>query len=166
MDTSQLVLIAALAENRIIGKNGKIPWHLPEDLSRFKKLTIGHSVIMGRKTYESIPLKFRPLPERNNIVITSNNGFDGHSVIRAGSVDEALQRAKFYGKKIFIIGGEQIYRQTIDLADRLELTEVRGEFDGDSYFPEYKNGVWREVNRIPRGSYDFVSYKRRSERPK
>lgn len=124
-------IIAALDEKRGIGKNGKLPWYLPEDLKRFKEITTGHTVIMGRKTFESIG---KPLPKRINIVITNNPNFQAEDIVVCNSLDEALEKAK---GNTFIIGGGEIFKQTILRADKLFLTLVKGDFECDTFFPDY-----------------------------
>ncbi|MDB5264918.1 MAG: diacylglycerol kinase [Parcubacteria group bacterium] len=136
---SRISLIAALGENRVIGKEGTLPWHLPEDLKRFKQLTIGHPVIMGRKTWESIPEKFRPLPGRTNFVITRDPDYEAPGVLLSFTLEEAIAAAAFMpgSEEIFIIGGGQIYAAALPFADRLYLTVIKGAVDGDVFFPEY-----------------------------
>ncbi|MFA6541953.1 MAG: dihydrofolate reductase [Bacteroidota bacterium] len=125
----KLIIIAAINKKRVIGANGKIPWHIPEDVKRFKELTMGHAVLMGRKTYDSIG---KPLPGRRNVVITSRNLPE---VEHYPSVDRALA-AVATEEQVFVIGGGELYRQTIDKADELDLTIVENEATGDIYFPE------------------------------
>lgn len=135
MKNPELCIIAAISENRVIGRDNQLPWTIPDDLKRFRQLTTGHPVVMGRRTFESIG---RPLPKRTNIVVSRNPWFQIEGIVRCGSLGEALSRAGEGERgKIFIIGGGQIYGQAIDLADRLYLTVVRGDFPGDAYFPEY-----------------------------
>lgn len=161
MKKTNLVIIAAIAENGVLGCQGKIPWYFPEDLRRFRKLTLKNTVIMGRKTYDSLPLKFKPLPERNNIVITRNEHYNAEGAITASSIEEALEMAKSLGKENYIIGGEQIYRSTVNLADKLEVTEVKGNFIGDAFFPEIDSKIWNEIHRKKRDQYSFVTYVRK-----
>lgn len=125
-------IIAAISENRVIGNNNKLLWHIPEDFARFKKITSGHPVIMGRKTYESIG---KPLSDRTNIIITRDENYKTEGCLVVHSLEEAIRLAK--GKKIFIIGGGQIYKQAISLADKLYLTVIKKNFTGDAYFPDY-----------------------------
>ncbi len=155
-------IIAAYAANRVIGRGNRIPWKLPEDLRRFKRLTMGHHLILGRKTYESIG---RPLPGRRIIVLTRRPEFRAHGVAVAGSVEKALHMAKQAGdEEAFIGGGEEIYRQTMGIAGRLYLTLLEEEFEGDTFFPEFDWGEWRvvfeEKHRTPFG-YRFVNLERR-----
>lgn len=127
-----LSIIAAIGDNRELGKNNTLLWHIPQDMKRFKALTTGHTVIMGRKTYESIGI---PLPNRTNIIITNDKKFTAPGCIIAHSLDEAIQKSK--DTETFIIGGASIYSQAIDRADKLYLTKVKGTFDADTYFPDY-----------------------------
>lgn len=129
-------LIAAIARNGAIGKDGKLLWSLPDDLNRFRDLTRGNPVIMGRKTYESLPENRRPLPKRPNIVVTrQEREFVGCDTVH--SVPEALEAAKKYeSEEIFIIGGEQIYKEGMQYAHRMYLTFVDADFEGDAFFPE------------------------------
>lgn len=133
---SEIAIIAAISTNMVIGRDNKIPWHISEDLIRFKALTIGHPIIMGRKTFESIG---KPLPKRANIVITRDKDYSAPGINVAHSIDEAIEtaRAKEGSEEIFIIGGGQIYNQSMNLADRLYLTVVDEEIEGDVFFPDY-----------------------------
>ena len=135
-------LIAAMARNRVIGKDGKLPWRIPEDLKRFKKLTTGHCVVMGRKTFDSIG---KPLPNRTNIVITRDKSWRADGVVVAHSLDEALGLAS--GDEVFVIGGGEIYAAALPKASKLYLTLVEGQWEGDAFFPEYDAGRFREVAR-------------------
>jgi dihydrofolate reductase len=154
-----VTLIAAVAENGSIGKAGALPWHLPEDLKRFKALTTGHVILMGRKTWESIPEKFRPLPNRTNVVVTRRSNLALPDVVeRFGSIDEAF--AAHASEDIFVIGGAEIYTQTIDRADRLEITRVKQTFDGDAFFPAIDPRMWTESSRQDFDGYAFVTYNR------
>lgn len=133
-------LIAAMDPGCVIGIENRLPWRLPADLRRFKELTMGHTLIMGRKTFESIG---RPLPGRITIVVTRQKDYAPAGVVVAHSVDEALARAE--GREVFIAGGEEIFRQTLDRADRLYLTRLQREFPGDAFFPEFDESAWRLV---------------------
>ena len=142
----QVSIIAAIGKNRELGRDNKLLWHIPEDFKRFKDLTSGHVVIMGRKTYESLPEKFRPLPDRVNIVVSrhpepvsgSRNQFGMTELIYCSSIEEAIDIAKVKVNEIFIIGGASIYQQGIKYADKLYLTLVDKEYpDADAFFPEY-----------------------------
>ncbi len=128
-------IIAAIAENRAIGKDNKLLWHISEDLKRFKKLTTGHAIIMGQKTFESLE---KSLPNRTNIIISNSFNFNPQDVIVTRSIEEALKKAKEAEKEeIFICGGGSIYRKFMPLADKLYLTIVEGNFEADTFFPDY-----------------------------
>ena len=144
-------IIAAVAENGIIGGNNKLPWHLPLDMRFFMKTTEGHCIITGRRNYESIPEKFRPLRNRTNIVVTRQQSYaqETDELKIVGSLEEGIEVArKLNEKELFIIGGGQIYKQSMSLADRLYITEIKHQFDGDTYFPSYDPAKWEEVSRI------------------
>lgn len=170
--TSNLAIIAAMAGNRIIGSRGTMPWHLPEDLKRFKMLTTGHPVIMGRKTHESILQSLgRPLPNRRSIVITRSAGYAAAGCEVVASLESGIERAG--GQPAFVIGGAEIYALALPLAGSLYLTEISGEFEGDVWFPDYDPADWTEVARenhfsLSQLSYSFVDYRRnlkRSDKP-
>jgi dihydrofolate reductase len=159
----RICIIAALAANRVIGRNNALPWHLPPDLKRFKALTMGHPVVMGRKTYESIG---RPLPGRRNLVITRNRSFGAPGCEVVHSLDAAIAACRG-AQEIFVIGGAQLYRESLPRAQRLEFTEIRAEIEGDATFPEFCMSEWHETGReihhdeagIP-FRYDFARYER------
>ena len=132
-----------------IGKDNTLLWHLRDDLMRFKKLTIGHPCIMGRKTWESIPEKFRPLPGRTNVILTRDKSYSAKGALVTDSIEDAIDKAKnaHGGDEIFIIGGAQIYKEAMPLADRLYVTEVDTDIDGDAFFPEYANLFTKEISR-------------------
>jgi len=134
-------IIAALAENRVIGVNNTLPWRLPNDLKHFRRLTTGHAIIMGRKNYESIG---KPLPERTNIVVTRNRDYRVDGCLIAHSLDEALRLAGD-DPEIFVIGGAEIYREALPRADRLYLTQVHADVRGDTFFPEIDRNGWKET---------------------
>ncbi len=138
-------LIWAQARNRVIGKNGVMPWHLPEDLAHFKRVTLNHPVIMGRKTWDSIPPKFRPLPGRTNIVVTRQADWHEKGAQCSSSLREALQLCE-NSAQVWVIGGAQIYAQALPLADELVVTEIDADFDGDAHAPAI-GPDWREVAR-------------------
>ncbi len=153
----KLILIAALSRNRAIGKDGKIPWRIPEDLRRFKELTVGNIVLMGRKTYESLG---NPLPGRRNVVLTSRliPGIETHA-----SLETALQALR-REEKVFVIGGGTVFAQTLNSADELLLTIVDQEIPGDTFFPRFDDLVEREfrlVNREEHVGYTFTDYERK-----
>jgi dihydrofolate reductase len=136
-------LIAAMAENRVIGANNALPWHLPDDLRHFKQLTRGHAVIMGRRNYQSIG---RPLPERRNIVVTNQRDFTAPGCQVVHSIEEAF-RAAADDHELFVIGGAEIYRQCLPMAQRLYLTLVHASIPGDTFFPEFDAREWAETAR-------------------
>lgn len=160
----EIVLVVAKSENNVIGVDGDLPWKISADLKHFKAVTMGHPIIMGRKTWDSIG---RPLPGRRNIVITRRDDLviDGVDVVK--SIDEALQTCRAENaEKAMIVGGGQIYADIIDRADVIELTEIHAEIDGDTYFPEISADEWSETAResFPRDgdtpAYSFVTLKR------
>ncbi len=162
-NTPRVSVIAALAKNRVIGIDNRLPWRLPEDLAHFKALTLGHPVLMGRKTFESLG---RPLPGRTNVVITRNPDYRPEGCMLAASIAEAIVRCAD-SDELFFIGGAELYAQAIDLADRLYLTEVDAEVAGDAWFPEYDRGAFREISRVSCVGarddplhFDFVVYER------
>lgn len=138
-------LIWAQARGGVIGKDGVMPWHLPEDLAHFKRTTLSHPVIMGRKTWDSIPPRFRPLPGRANIVITRQPDWQTAGAQRASSLHEALGQCE-HAPQAWIIGGAQIYAQALPLADELVVTEIDADFEGDAFAPAI-GPEWREVAR-------------------
>lgn len=155
-------MIAAMDRKRVIGRDNAMPWHLPEDLKHFKRLTLGHPIVMGRKTFESIG---RPLPGRENIVITRNASLALAGVRVVTSLDEALGLTR--GKTAFVIGGAEIYRLALPFADCLHLTEIDIDVGGDTFFPEFDPAEWEQTAReeSPAGAapfYAFVTYLRRN----
>lgn len=157
----RIYLVAAVASNGIIGANGKLPWHLPEDLKHFKKLTLGHPVIMGRKTWESLG---KALPGRENIVVTSQAGYQAEGAAVAASLEAAL--ALCAGEPVaFVIGGYRLFADSLPIASGIVLTEIHREFEGDTTFPEFDRSRWRETQReahTAKGGlrFDFVLYER------
>ena len=139
-----IALVVAVAENGVIGRNNQLIWHLPKDLKHFKSLTLGHPIIMGRRTFEAIG---RPLPERTSIVVTRQPEWQAEGTESANSVPEALELAKTYDENIYVIGGAEIYRQSLSAVDTIYLTEVHHAFEGDVTFPELNNTEWREETR-------------------
>lgn len=147
MTLPRLSILVAMARNRVIGQHNKLPWHLPADLKHFKLLTIGHVIIMGRKTYESIG---RPLPGRTNIIITQQKNFAVPGATVVNSIEDALlacEQVNAANSECFIIGGEKLYRQTIAMCQRMYVTEIQRDFEGDTVFPEYDPGEWEETQR-------------------
>lgn len=141
-----LSLIAAVARNGVIGKDNQLLWHLPGDMRHFRETTRGKPVIMGRKTWESLPEKFRPLPGRLNVVVSRDPAYAAPGATLAGSLDEAIDVAQ-NAEEAFVIGGAQLYRQALPFADRLYLTEIAADFAGDTWFPEVLPEDWREISR-------------------
>ena len=158
-----ITLIAAVARNGVIGSNNALPWHLPEDMKHFRQLTTGNVVIMGRKTWESLPERFRPLPDRLNVVVTRNAAYAAPGATIVHTLDEAIKVGA--GRTAFIIGGAELYAHALQKAERLELTEIAAEFPGDAYFPDIDRTQWHEVCRQAGQSaaglgYAFVTYER------
>jgi dihydrofolate reductase len=139
-----IALVVAMAENRVIGKDNQLIWHLPADLKHFKNLTTGHPIIMGRKTFEAIG---KPLPNRTNIIITHQQDFKAEGCMVAHSLSEGLMMAQQMDSEIFVIGGAEIYRQAMFLSDTIHLTEVHHTFEGDTFFPEIDTILWEETSR-------------------
>lgn len=137
-----IILIAAAAENNALGKDNALLWHLPDDFKHFKALTTGHYIIMGRKTFESFP---KPLPDRTHIIITRQKNYAYQDCLVAESLEQALQMAP-KGQDVYIIGGGEIYGQSIALADRIELTRVHEDFEADAFFPEIDEKDWYLAN--------------------
>jgi dihydrofolate reductase len=161
-------LIAAIARNGVIGANNRLPWRLPDDLRRFRALTMGHCVIMGRRTFESIG---GALPGRQNIVVTRQRDFRAAGCETAGSLADAIALAKL-PEPIFVIGGEALYRASLPLADALFLTEIDRDFAGDARFPDFARDEWRETARELRRqeeaggfTYAFATFERIHDRP-
>ncbi len=154
-----VTLVAAIARNGVIGADGGIPWHLPDDQRRFKELTIGHVVVMGRVTYESIG---RPLPGRTTVVVTRSAGWGAgdYGVLVAPSVAAALAIAATIDEEVFVVGGTRVYDEALPFADRLELTWVDAEPEGDAWFPAVDWAAWREVAREEHDGWSAVSYER------
>ena len=156
--TTTVTLIAAVAANGVIGRDGDIPWRLPGEQKLFKARTVGHVLVMGRRTYESIG---RPLPERTTIVVTRQPGWRAEGVLTATSVPEALARAAEVDDEIYVAGGQQIYRAALPVADRMVITRVEARPDGDTVFPPVDWAGWREVEREPHEGFEVVTYERR-----
>ncbi len=161
MTIPRINLIFARAANGVIGKDNSMPWHLPEDLARFKRLTQGCPVIMGRKTWDSLPPRFRPLPGRSNIVITRQADWQAAGAVRASSLQDALHLSANV-PEVWVIGGAEIYRQAEPLAARAEVTEIAQDFEGDAFAPPL-GPTWSETAREPHLSstgltFSFVTY--------
>ncbi|HEX8873482.1 MAG TPA: dihydrofolate reductase [Nitrosospira sp.] len=167
----RLSALVAMARNRVIGRNNALPWRLPPDLKRFKALTMGHAIIMGRKTFESIG---RPLPGRTSIIVTRQPGYTARDAIVVGSIADALEACSANAadtpasyRENFVIGGAEIFRQTLPMCDRLHITEIQRDFEGDVLFPEFNHDEWVEVScekhRDDSGlEYHFVVFDRKT----
>ena len=161
--------IVAVAANQVIGRNNQLIWRLPADMKYFRDKTEGHCVITGRKNYESIPEKFRPLVNRTNIVVTRQKNYNAPGAIVVNSIDAALSKARALGEsEVFIIGGAEIYKQTLPLIDLLYITEIHHSFDGDAFFPKIDSSEWIELSRkhcLPDEkhafAYTFCIYKKK-----
>lgn len=159
---AKLSLIVAVAQNRVIGLNNTLPWHLPEDLKRFRALTTGHHIIMGRKTYESLN---RLLPDRTTVIVTRNQAYEVPGALIANSLEQAIALA-VNDNEAFLIGGAELYQVGLQLADRLYITEIEAEFTGDAFLPEFELQDWQEVSREESISakglpFRYVTYERR-----
>lgn len=159
-----IILVAAHAQNRVIGKNNELVWRLPKDFKHFKDLTMGHPMIMGRKTFESLG---KPLPGRTSIIITRDNQYQQESCVVVHSLQEAIEEAKKIDSEIYIIGGAQVYEQALPFATKMYLTEVKAIPEGDAYFPEFSKQEWKETAREPFPkddkhdyAFDFVTWER------
>jgi dihydrofolate reductase len=169
MDEIKIKLIAALSKNNVIGIGNSLPWRLPDDMKYFAEKTTNHTVIMGRKSWDSIPAKFKPLPNRRNVVLTKQNiKIEGCEVQHSfnDAMEDLLLGTK-KGEDIFIIGGAEIYKIALPYADELLLTEIDAEVAGDVYFPEYDKSKFKEVSRIHhpadekhKFAFDFVTYEK------
>jgi dihydrofolate reductase len=162
-------MIAAVATNSVIGKDNDLVWRLPDDMKYFMETTQNHFVIMGRKNYESIPHKYRPLPNRVNIIVTKQKGYKAPDCIITNTIEEALDYARDQAQEeVFVIGGGQIYKQSLPLAHKLYITEVKEYFKGDTYFPDFDHRQWDETSRKHhdkddkhKHEFDFVIYNRK-----
>lgn len=163
--TPRVNLIYARAANGVIGRDDALPWHLPEDLAHFKRTTAGAPVIMGRRTWDSLPPRFRPLPGRDNIVVTRQAGWSAPGARPADSLDAALALCA-EAPETWVIGGAQIYAQAANIARRAVVTEIGRDFDGDAHAPTLDPALWHETSRDPHVAadglpFDFVTYERR-----
>jgi dihydrofolate reductase len=162
----RVTLVAAIARGGVIGNGTSIPWHIPEDLAFFRDLTRGHPVVMGRRTWDSLPERFRPLPGRRNVVVTRNPEWAAEGAERASSLDEALERLA-HEPRVFVIGGAEIFTAALPVTDELVLTELGLDVDGDVRFPAWDRDAFDEVSReetVAAGGTDlaFVTYRRRA----
>jgi dihydrofolate reductase len=160
----EIILIAAVSENGVIARDGKLPWdNIPADMKRFKKMTMGHPVIMGKLSYLSIEKKYRPLRGRKNIVL-SRSGFTEDGVEVCKSLESGLECANKYNNKengkVFIAGGQEVYKKGLEIADKIELTMIKKKYKGDRFFPNLDNNIWMADIIVSDGSkeYDFVRY--------
>lgn len=168
----KLSIIVAVSQNRAIGMNGKLPWHLPEDLKRFRMLTEGKTVIMGRKTYESIVARIGGrLPKRNSVVISRDSSYRAEGCVVVSSFLDAYQHVKHLNEEVFVIGGGMIYSEALDFAEKIYLTLVHTVVDGDVFFPQFEEHGWRETSRIRHShddvhvyDYSFIMYEREKEK--
>lgn len=158
-------IAVAISSNHAIGKDNQLLWHLPNDLKHFKEITSGHPIIMGRKTFESIG---RALPNRTNIIITRDRNYQADKIEIVHSLNEAIDLAKKIDSEIFVIGGGEIFREAMEITDKIYLTIVHHEFEGDTFFPEIDEDIWEEIHREHHlkddknnYSYDFVDYIRK-----
>jgi len=155
---SKITIIAAIDQNNVLGKDNQLIWHLPEDLMRFKRLTTGHAIIMGRKTYESLP---KALPNRHNIVITRNQNYSKEGITVCKSLEAAIECASD-DEQPFVIGGGQVYEQAIELASKIELTRIHSQFEGDVFFPDIDLKKWfkKKEERLKNHEFDysFITY--------
>ena len=156
MQNPPITIIAALTSTGVIGKNKQLPWKIPDDLKNFKKLTTGNTVIMGRKTFESIG---NHLPNRHNIVVSSSM-HQVPSIEIAHTIQEAIEKARARGKEAFIIGGATLYEQCLPFADKLILSHIKNEYEGDTYFPKFNLSDWRIESKQDFTEFEVVVYKR------
>ena len=150
-------IIAAMTEKRVIGKAGVIPWHISEDLKLFKRLTIGNTVIMGRQTYESIG---HPLPKRNNIVISKNLS-ETEEITVCRTFEESLKAAEKNKNEIYIIGGESIYKQALKYTDKMYISYVKGDYNGDTFFPVFNKDNWSVIESALYNDFTLIVYQRK-----
>jgi len=155
--TPRIAYVVAMDENRLIGRNNDLPWRLPDDMAWFRRHTIGKPCLMGRKTYDSLPVRFRPLPGRLNIVVTRNADYEAPGAVVVHSVEDAL-RAAGEVEEIIVVGGADLFRRLMPVVDRLYLTRIHGAAEGDVFFPEYDPSVWREIYREEHSADDRHSY--------
>lgn len=168
-----LTVIAGVARNGAIGRDNALLWSLPEDMKHFRAATMGAPVVMGRKTWQSLPERFRPLPGRHNIVLSRQPGFEAPGASVVAGLDEAIALARRdHPARVFVIGGERVYHEALPFADELMLTEIERDFDGDAHFPTFGREAFAEVSRerhhsAPPNDFDFsfVTYRRLGPKP-
>jgi dihydrofolate reductase len=157
---SEIIIIAAMAENRIIGRDSRLPWSISEDMKHFRELTRGWPCIMGRKTWEGLPKK--PLPGRPNIIISKTLAQKNEGATVFPSLAEAIEHCRDSAEKIYICGGGMIYREAMEYADAIELTLIHAEYEGDAFFPEIDPSLWEEEKRKDCEGFSFIRYRRRN----
>ena len=150
-----VTLVAAVGANGVIGRDGGLPWRLPKDMAHFKALTLGHVLVMGRRTYDAIG---RPLPGRTTVVLTGNADWRADGVLRAGDIAEALALARSLDEQVFVVGGARLYEAALPHADRLVITHVEAAPEGDTWFPAVDWSQWREVGRESYDGFAVVTY--------
>ncbi len=155
--TKKIVMVAAVAQNGVIGADGDIPWRIPEDFAHFKRITLGHTLVMGRATYDSIG---RPLPGRTTVVLTRDPAWSAEGVLVAHDLDEALALAEGLPGDVVIAGGAHVYTEAMARADEQVLTEVHQSPEGDTFYPAFDPEVWRECSREPHEGFDIVRFER------
>ena len=171
IQTNQMMkisLIAAVAQNHVIGHKNELPWHLPDDSAYFKRKTSHHPIIMGRKSFESLG---KPLPNRTNIVITRNADFKAAGVTIVHTLDNGINAARSVNQEeIYVIGGAEVYTMALPIATTLYMTEIHRAYEGDAYFPDFDKSEWDEVSRVPHSAderhevgFDFVEYERKAK---
>jgi dihydrofolate reductase len=152
----EIIIIVAAAENRVIGKNNTLPWSIKGNLAHFKEMTTGYPCIMGRKTWESLPKK--PLPGRQNIIVSKMMSAENSPDVKIfSSLLSAIEYCAGY-EKVFICGGESIYKQALPLADKIDYTLIRGQYEGDTFFPEIDASVWKKTDSVDFDDFSFISY--------
>jgi dihydrofolate reductase len=164
----KISMVAAVAANGVIGKNNDLPWHLPDDMKFFMNTTRGHYVILGRKNYESLPAKYKPLPNRENIVVTRQPGYKAPGCTVVNSIELALRLALVnHEQEAMVIGGSEVYKACLPYADRLYITEIKANIEGDVFFPAFDRQEWKEVSRHSHSAderhayaFDFVTFER------
>jgi dihydrofolate reductase len=156
-------IIVAMTKNKLIGKDGKLPWNIKEDMKLFKEKTVGKTVIMGKNTWLSIPKKFRPLPNRNNIVL-SRTLEKAEGAIVCKSIDNVIKIAENFGKEIFCIGGARLYKEMLPIADKLHISWIKKNYKGDTYFQKIEFDNWEQVEEIEFEEFIYKKYKRKNKK--
>ncbi len=153
-------VIVAFDENMLIGDGSRLPWNIPEDMKKFKQLTMGNVLIMGRKTYESIG---KILPGRINIVLSKDAKYQVEGGFVCNNLSQAIKKAKNYQKEIFIVGGSEVYKQSLEIADKIYVSHILGEYNGDTYFPNVQWEKWKAVKKEKYENWEFVEYAKRNK---